>query len=150
MRAKDFTKKSDQEVDYGPTYQDMVQRVGQKARAQQKQKPVDIADLARRLKSVKVDEAPGAETLAHNQSTVASNEKAFDLEEYTDPELAKTLAYADVHYPNYKNKPEAFMKWASRAIMHSEEQDNKHNSQFAEIYHELDQIKDLVAKISNR
>ena len=26
-------------------------------------------------------EAPGAETLAHNQSTVASNEKAFDLEE---------------------------------------------------------------------
>jgi hypothetical protein len=28
-----------------------------------------------------VAEAPGAETLAHNQSTVASNEKAFDLEE---------------------------------------------------------------------
>lgn len=150
MRAKDFTKKSDQEADYGPAYQAMVQRVGQKARAQQKQKPVDIADLARRLKSVKVDEAPGAETLAHNQSTVASNEKAFDLEEYTDPELAKTLAYAGVHYPNYKKKPEAFMKWASRAIMHSEEQDTKHNSQFAEIHHELDQIKQIVAKISNR
>ena len=28
-----------------------------------------------------ITEAPGAETLAHNQSTVASNEKAFDLEE---------------------------------------------------------------------
>ena len=28
-----------------------------------------------------IAEAPGAETLAHNQSTVASNEKAFDLEE---------------------------------------------------------------------
>jgi hypothetical protein len=28
-----------------------------------------------------VSEAPGAETLAHNQSTVASNEKAFDLGE---------------------------------------------------------------------
>jgi hypothetical protein len=28
-----------------------------------------------------VTEAPGAETLGHNQSTVASNEKAFDLEE---------------------------------------------------------------------
>lgn len=31
-----------------------------------------------------VAEAPGAETLAHNQSTVASNEKAFDLEEGKD------------------------------------------------------------------
>ena len=150
MRAKDFTPKHEKETDYGPEYQAMVQRVGQKARAQQQHKPVDIADLARRLKSVKVDEAPGAETLAHNQSTVASNEKAFDLEEYTDPELARTLAYAGVHYPNYKKKPEAFMKWASRAIVHSEEQDNLHNSQFAELHHELDQLKQLVSKISNR
>ena len=31
---------------------------------------------------INVDEAPGAETLAHNQNTVADNEKAFDLEEH--------------------------------------------------------------------
>jgi len=96
------------------------------------------------------NEAPGAMTLSHNQSTVASNEKAFDLEEYSDPELARTLAYASAHYPNYKKKPEAFMKWASRAINHSEEQDTMHNSQFAELHREINDLKNLVAKISQR
>ena len=126
MRAKDFTKNHEKEADYGPEYQAMVQRVGQKAKAQEKKKPVDTAELARRLQSV-------------------PDEK---VNEYTDPELARTLAYAGVHYPYYKKKPEVFMKWASRAIMHSEEQDNKHNAQFAELHYELDHLKDLVAKIS--
>lgn len=96
------------------------------------------------------NEAPGAMTLSHNQNTVSNNEKAFDLEEYSDPELARTLAYASAHYPNYKKKPEAFMKWASRAIMHSEEQDTLHNQQFSELHQEIKDLKDLVTKISNR
>ena len=37
------------EADYGPAYQDMVTRVGQKAKEQEKKKPVDIQALARRL-----------------------------------------------------------------------------------------------------
>lgn len=121
MRAKDFTNKPDheQEADYGPEYQAMVKRVGQKARAQEK---------AKQQQQPKKDE----------------------LEEYTDPELARTLAYAGAHYPNFKKKPEAFMKWASRAIAHSEEQDTQHNAQFAELHHELDNLKQLVAKISGR
>jgi len=123
MRAKDFTNKPDheQEADYGPEYQAMVKRVGEKARAQEKAK--------------QQQQQPKKET---------------ELEEYTDPELARTLAYAGVHYPNYKKRPEAFMKWASRAIMHSEEQDTMHNSQFAELHHELDSLKQLVARISSR
>lgn len=128
MRAKDFTSDHEQEADYGPEYQAMVQRVGQKAREQEKRKPVDVKDLARRLQAIPDEE----------------------VTEYTDPELARTLAYAGIHYPNYKKKPEAFMKWASRAIVHSEEQDNLHNSQFAELHHELDQLKQLVSKISQR
>ncbi len=45
------------EADYGPEYQDMVARVGQKAKEQEKKKPVDIQDLARRLhKAMKQDE----------------------------------------------------------------------------------------------
>jgi len=42
----------EEEVDYSDKYQDMVARVGQKAREQEKKKPVDIADLARRLAAI--------------------------------------------------------------------------------------------------
>ena len=42
----------EQEADYGDKYQDMVSRVGKKAREQEKSKPVDIADLARRLAAI--------------------------------------------------------------------------------------------------
>jgi hypothetical protein len=49
----------------------------------QKQIIQDLNSLSEFNESVNqgVAEAPGAETLGHNQSTVASNEKAFDLEE---------------------------------------------------------------------
>jgi len=40
------------EVDYGDKYQDMVSRVGKKAKEQEKRKPVDIKDLARRLHAI--------------------------------------------------------------------------------------------------
>jgi hypothetical protein len=42
----------EQEADYSDKYQDMVARVGQKAREQEKKNPVDIADLARRLAAI--------------------------------------------------------------------------------------------------
>jgi len=42
----------EQEANYSDKYQDMVARVGQKAREQEKSKPVDIADLARRLAAI--------------------------------------------------------------------------------------------------
>ena len=42
------------EADYGPEYQAMVRRVGQKAKEQEKRRPVDINDLARRLAAVKL------------------------------------------------------------------------------------------------
>ena len=44
----------EKEADYGDEYQDMVARVAQKAREQEKKKPVDIKDLARRLAAVKL------------------------------------------------------------------------------------------------
>jgi len=40
------------EAEYSNKYQDMVKRMGQKAREQEKSKPVDIADLARRLAAI--------------------------------------------------------------------------------------------------
>ena len=43
---------NDKEAKYSDNYQDMVARVGQKAREQEKSKPVDIKDLARRLAAI--------------------------------------------------------------------------------------------------
>jgi hypothetical protein len=42
----------EQEAKYSDKYQDMVARVGQKAREQEKSNPVDIKDLARRLAAI--------------------------------------------------------------------------------------------------
>jgi hypothetical protein len=43
---------NEKEARYSDKYQDMVARVGQKAREQEKAKPVDIKDLARRLAAI--------------------------------------------------------------------------------------------------
>ena len=43
---------NDEEAKYNDKYQDMVARVGQKAREQEKKNPVDIKDLARRLAAI--------------------------------------------------------------------------------------------------
>ena len=47
-----FGENKEQEADYGDEYQSMVQRVGQQAREQEKTRPVDIQDLARRLRAI--------------------------------------------------------------------------------------------------
>lgn len=53
LENKDKTSKSEHpEAKYSDKYQDMVARVGQKAREQEKSKPVDIKDLARRLAAI--------------------------------------------------------------------------------------------------
>jgi hypothetical protein len=51
-------QEADEEADYGPEYQAMVARVGQKAKEQEKKKPTDIKDLAARLNSVKLKDEP--------------------------------------------------------------------------------------------
>jgi len=70
------------------------------------------------------------------------------VNEYEDPELARAMDKIGVRYPYYKKKPEAFMKWAQRAIKHSEEADEKHDAEFIEMHQELEQLKQLFAKIS--
>lgn len=50
--ANQTLENNEQEANYDDKYQDMVARVGQKAREQEKSKPVDIKDLARRLAAI--------------------------------------------------------------------------------------------------
>ena len=49
---EDKSESEHPEAKYSNKYQDMVARVGQKAREQEKTKPVDIKDLARRLAAI--------------------------------------------------------------------------------------------------
>ena len=54
------------------------------------------ADSHEKYDTSSMNEAPGAETLAHNQSTVAGNMNAFDLEEGDISQLEKDIAAAPV------------------------------------------------------
>jgi hypothetical protein len=52
LSASTEPQMEEKEADYGSSYQDMVSRVGKKAKEQEKKKPVDIQDLARRLNAI--------------------------------------------------------------------------------------------------
>jgi hypothetical protein len=69
---------------------------------------------------------------------------------YSDPELARTLKLASVKYPYYKRGPEAFMKFAQRSLKHSEETDQEHAAQIAELSSEIKDIKQAIAKLHSR
>ena len=47
-----FGEADEKEADYGKSYQDMVKRMGAKSREQEQSRPVDIGDLARRLRAI--------------------------------------------------------------------------------------------------
>ena len=69
---------------------------------------------------------------------------------YTDPELARTLDRVTARYPYYKRGPEAFMKYAQRALKHSEETDQEHDEKINTLSAEIEQLKDLIAKLHQR
>jgi hypothetical protein len=69
---------------------------------------------------------------------------------YSDPELARTLDRVAARYPYYKRGPEGFMKYAQRAIKHSEETDQEHEAKIAQMSDEIEQLKQTIAKLHSR
>jgi hypothetical protein len=69
---------------------------------------------------------------------------------YSDPELARTLDRVAVRYPYYKRGAEGFMKYAQRAIKHSEETDQEHEAKIAQVSDEIEQLKQTIAKLHSR
>ena len=69
---------------------------------------------------------------------------------YSDPELARTLDRVAVRYPYYKRGAEGFMKYAQRAIKHSEETDQEHEAKIAQMSDEIEQLKQTIAKLHSR
>jgi metal-responsive CopG/Arc/MetJ family transcriptional regulator len=69
---------------------------------------------------------------------------------YSDPELARTLDRVSARYPYYKRGSEGFMKFAQRAIKHSEETDQEHEAKIAHVSDEIEQLKQTIAKLHSR
>lgn len=86
-------EETEKEADYGDDYQSMVGRVGQKAKEQEKKKPVDIAALARRLNKPepkKVDEFVSGTVMArprHVPSQVELQKRKSDIMKGIDENL---------------------------------------------------------------
>jgi cell division protein FtsB len=53
-------------------------------------------------------------------------------------------------YPYYKRGTEGFMKFAQRAIKHSEETDHEHEAKIAQMSDEIEQLKQTIAKLHTR
>lgn len=69
---------------------------------------------------------------------------------YSDPELARTLDRVAVAYPYYKRGAEGFMKYTQRALKHSEESAQEQSAKIAELSSEIEDIKQVIAKLAQR
>jgi len=70
---------------------------------------------------------------------------ASDLDVTVDPELKKTIGFAQAHYPASKNSSDAFHKFVQRSIKHGKEDDNRQDVELAKIENEILALKSKLA-----
>ena len=64
-----------------------------------------------------------------------------------DLEVQQLLRKAQQHYPHSQDKQQAFVKYAQRALKHSEEEDTQQDQEIAQLQQDVSQIKDVVKKL---
>ena len=74
---------------------------------------------------------------------------ASDLDVTVDPELKKTIGFAQAHYPASKNSSDAFHKFVQRSIKHGKEDDNRQDVELAKIENEILALKSKLASIKS-
>ena len=74
---------------------------------------------------------------------------ASDLDVTVDPELKKTIGFAQAHYPASKNSSDAFHKFVQRSIKHGKEDDNRQDTELAKIENEILSLKSKLAGIKS-
>jgi len=70
---------------------------------------------------------------------------ASDLDVTVDPELKKTIGFAQAHYPASKNSSDAFHKFVQRSIKHGKEDDVRQDVELAKIENEILALKSKLA-----
>lgn len=98
--------------------------------------PVEHADY------VKFDKS-GA-VIGYKQDVTESKD---DDELGADLEVQQLLRKAQQHYPHSQDKQQAFVKYAQRALKHSEEEDTQQDQEIAQLQQDVSQIKDVVKKL---
>lgn len=68
-----------------------------------------------------------------------------DINETADPELAKTIDYAVGHYPNIKDRGEAFMKFVQRSLKHGLETDIDQQKKINDLTREIETLKKKIS-----
>lgn len=104
-----------------------------------KQKP----DLAKKVVQM-FDQVLTGQPVAESKSQVV-DQSDDDFE--TDLEVQQLLRKAQQHYPQSQSKQQAFIKFAQRALKHSEEEDTMQDKEIAQLQKDVAQIKDVVNKI---
>ena len=61
-----------------------------------------------------------------------------------DPETDRLMRYVKQHYPNATTKQQAFIKFAQRALMHSQEEDKKQDQEIEQLQQEVGKIKQSI------
>lgn len=68
-----------------------------------------------------------------------------DLDVTVDPELKKTIGYAQAHYPASKNTSDAFHKYVQRSIKHAKEDDTIQNIKLKKLAAEIQALQSTIA-----
>lgn len=70
-----------------------------------------------------------------------------DVNEGIDPELAHTIDYAVGHYPNVKNRGQAFMKFVQRSLKHGLETDIDQQKKISDLAKQIEQLKMKISEL---
>lgn len=92
------------------------------------------------------------EALAALESTIVVDEAKHDRRsdpEYQDPEVARKADKAQARYP-YHDRTAALIKTAVRGLAHSEENDAQQQAELAALRDDVEQLKDVVVKLTQR
>lgn len=87
--------------------------------------------------------------IAENQGWAATLETKKKSDVTRDPELYRSKLQAKQHYSKFSQDPEeAFDKWVQRSLMHSEEEDAKHNKILKNLQQQIQQLKQQLSQQS--
>lgn len=87
--------------------------------------------------------------IAENQGWAATLETKKKADVSRDPELYRSKLQAKQHYSKFSGDPEeAFDKWVQRSLMHSEEEDAKHNKILKNLQQQIQQLKQQISQKS--
>lgn len=90
---------------------------------------------------------PGTYEQEHATDQRTNRHHTYDLTSEsleTDPEIAKTMAFAKQHYPSNAAKQEAFTKFVIHALRHSEQDDRHQDEEITDLQHQIDLLKAKV------